>query len=169
MAQLQDLSDHLHDSVFVSGDFESGDPGHFERIADFDWESVCHNVDGESIEDSKVSFSDMSAVLSLIIGWALGGETLLLAGARLASLGVFLDPIHNAKFGKNLSEIAREAGCTRQALSKSLVGFRDACGIVISGGKLHGSRAKFSRIQRDLIADGKHASDTRKAKKLASG
>ena len=36
---LESVSDHLHDIAFVPGDEQSGEPGHFERIAEFDWAS----------------------------------------------------------------------------------------------------------------------------------
>jgi len=139
--------------------------GRLERIGQPDWESIYHNCDGESIEEDTVSFSDMGAVFSLILEWVLGGDNLTLAGARAASLAVYLDPVFNCKFGSTLAEIAREAGCTRAALSKALVDFRDAVGIHLTAGKLNGTRSTYRAAQIDAIERGTHSSFKRNAKK----
>jgi hypothetical protein len=60
--------------------------GKLERIAQFDWESVRHNVDGESIDEGTVTFSDMTASFSLLLQWACKSNSLTNVGARVASL-----------------------------------------------------------------------------------
>jgi hypothetical protein len=143
------------------------DAHQFEGVAKPDWESVFHNVDGEPIEEATVTWSDMSAAFVLILEWILKGHTLSLAGARAASLAVYLDPTHNSKFGSNLAQIALEANCTKAALSKALMDFRDDAGIMLSAGKSQGARATYQNVQRRLVHEHKHSSDIKAAKKLA--
>jgi hypothetical protein len=162
-AKHQEFGDGIHSITYVHPDGEREDEkGYFDRTVEPDWESIYHNCDGESVEESSVSFSDLSAVFVLILEFILGGETLTLSGARAAALAVYLDPVHNSKFGSNLSEIAREANCSRAALSKSLLNFRDAIGVHLSAGKSHGSRSTYQEVQRRCIKAGVHSSTTRK-------
>jgi len=154
MLQKDALSDHVHEIAYQNGKLEG--------VGQFDWDEVYRNVDGESPEEATVSMSDMSAVFSLILEWMLKGDTLQLAGARAAALGVYLDPVNNNRFGSNLSQIAEQAGCTKAALSKALIEFRDAAGIHLSGGKCSGARGVYRQTQIKSIAAGRHSSYNRK-------
>jgi hypothetical protein len=133
------------------------------RTESFDFHSVYRNVDGEEEpEDTMVSMADLSGVFSLIMEAILKADNLTMAGAHAAALGVFLDPVHNDRFGSNLAEIAREAGCTRAALSKFLMDFRRAVGIHLTAGKRSGASESYRQAQRDCIAAKTHSSFTRK-------
>ncbi len=150
MLHRDPAGDHLHEVAFQDGGFE--------RVGHPDWEEISRRVDGEEPADTTVTMSDVGACFALILQWALGADTLTLAGARIASLGVYLDPVHNARFGSNLAEIAREAGCTRAALSKALMDFRDDCGIQLSGGKRSEARASYRQTQIEALEAGRHSS-----------
>jgi hypothetical protein len=156
-----DYSDGVHEVCFVDGGTgPSG--GHFEPKCGPDYESLEHGIFGAELEEDKVSFSDMSACLVLILQWILGGKTLALVGARAAALAVYLDPVHNSKFGSNLAQIAASAGVTKACLSKSLIDFRDAVGLHLSAGKSEGARAKYRQTQINCVAAGNHSSVSRK-------
>jgi hypothetical protein len=152
----EQASDGIHKIHF------DNDAGQFEGVVDFPYEEIDRALGFEPEPDSAVTWADMSAAFCLVIEFILGGETLTLAGARAAALAVYLDPVHNSKFGSNLAEIAREANCSRAALSKSLLNFRDAVGVHISAGKPHGSRSTYQEAQRRCIEAGVHSSTTRK-------
>jgi hypothetical protein len=62
----------------------------------------------------------------------------------------------------NLAAIAREAGCTKQALSKWLCEFRDEVGVTMTVGKNQSAREKYAIAQRKALLNGTHASFRRK-------
>jgi len=63
---------------------------------------------------------------------------------------------------RNLSEVARLAGCSRAALSKFLVNFRDTYGFGLIAGKLQGSRAAYREGQLRSLRNSTHSSFCRK-------
>jgi len=134
-----DLSDHVH-QLATEDDQIVG-------VCDFDYSEVDRGLGWAKDSEGMVSMSDCAAALSLVIEHCLQAQSLTLAGAEPAALAVFLNPVHNCKFGRTLSEIAKEAGCTRAALSKSLINFRDAAGVHLSMGKLSGSRRSTERFR----------------------
>jgi hypothetical protein len=83
--------DAVHGSILTSDGPKS--------IAQFDWESVSHNADGESIDEDTVTFSDMSAAFSLLLSWMCGrsdqnrqAPSIEMAGWRAHALLYLLDP-----------------------------------------------------------------------------
>jgi hypothetical protein len=148
--------DHVHEVGVVDNQLA--------RISHFDYDEVDRNLGFEPEPDSTVTMSDAAACFSLILEWILKGETLHLAGARAAALAIYLDPVNNSKFGSSLAEIAREADCTRAALSKSLIDFRDAAGVYLSMGKRSDARKTFRSVQVEAIEKGTHSSFKRQKK-----
>jgi hypothetical protein len=149
-----DNGDHLHATAL--------EDQRTIRTESFDYDEVDRQLGHEPEEDTAVSMADAAACFSLILEWCLKAETLVLVGSRCASLAIYLDPINNSKFGSNLAEIAETAGCTRAALSKALLGFRDASGIQLSAGKVSGSRPTYRASQVKAIEAGRHSSTTRR-------
>jgi hypothetical protein len=143
------------------------DAHQFEGVAHPDYESLEHGIFGAELKEDKVSFADMSAAFTLVLEWILRGNTLALAGARAASLAVYLDPVNCCKFGSNLAQIAIEAGVTKACLSKALMDFRDDAGVMLSAGKSQSARSVYRQTQRDCVAAGNHSSVSRKDANLA--
>jgi hypothetical protein len=156
-----ELGDHVHASAY-NNDSES-----FEPTTGPDLESIYHNCDNESVAHTMVSMSDAAACFSLILEWILKTGSLQLAGARAAALACYLDPVNNNRFGSTLSQIAEQASCTRAALSKALLDFRDSAGIHLSMGKLSGSRQKYRDTQIKCLEAGRHSSQVRRKKETA--
>jgi hypothetical protein len=133
-----------------------------QGVANFDWESVRHDLDGESIEDSTVTMSDAGAAVALILGWACKSNRLDLVGARVASLLAHLDPT-NAPHGRStLAAIAAEAGCSKALLSRELLELRDQCGIHLTLGKRSFSRESCRTAQNYAVKAQVHAGQVRK-------
>jgi hypothetical protein len=153
-----DFGDHLH-QVGIEDD-------HLVRVTGPDWESIDYNVDGLELEEDQVSFSDMSAALSLILGWACGkagkhsqAPSVTSAGAKVHALLYLLDPV-NARY-PSLQAIADDAGMTKAAVSKSLAELRRQLGGILPM-KKSGSREVYQRAQAAAIAAGVHVSQHRK-------
>jgi hypothetical protein len=152
----RDTAGHLHDVRY------NNDTERLEPVAGFDWESVCNNIDGESISEDRVEFADMVASFSLLLQWACKGASLANVGARVSSLLCLLDPV-NAPHGRNtLVAIAKEAGCTKALLSRELMKLRDEVGIHLTLGKLGSARASYRKAQIESIEAGKHSCHVRK-------
>jgi hypothetical protein len=149
-----DNGDHIHDT--------SIEEGHLIRTCGFDYDEVERQLGNEPEQDSTVTMSDMSAAFSLVLEWILGADTLAMCGARAAALGCYLNPTHNNRFGSHLAAIADQAGCTRAALSKALITFRDSVGIHLSAGKLSGTRSTYREAQIKSLENGTHTSLVRK-------
>jgi hypothetical protein len=131
------------------------------QACDFDWNEVAANLDGE--EDAKektVSFSDMSAALSLVLLWIQGSKAQCKVGSvasRALSLLYMLDPV-NSRFG-SLDDIGKATGLTRAAISQNLVAFREKIGLAFAmGGKTEASRENYSRAQKAAVVAGTHSS-----------
>jgi hypothetical protein len=153
------LGDHVHPIHWDENAHQ------FEGVTDFDFDTVCRNVDGEETEERMISMSDASAAISILLGWICQSSkhhqiNMSGVGARAESLLLLLDP-NQSKF-KSLAEIASAANLTRAALSKSLLSLKDQSGLSISVGKLSGSRDTYRAVQNDLVAQGKHASEKRR-------
>jgi hypothetical protein len=166
-ATRRELGDSVHEICYAQGDSPE-ELGYFDKIEHFDYDEIDRRLGFEpASEERTVTFSDMTALFCLILEFVLGGESLTLAGARAAALAVYLNPVHNNRFGNNLSEIAREAGCTRACLSKALLNFRDSCGVHISAGKPASARDTYRRVQKYAVAAGVHSGFTRKDAKAS--
>ena len=150
-------SDGIHDIGVESG--------RFTRTYDFDYSEIDRNLGFEPEAEAGVAMPDVAACFSLILEWILKADTLQTAGARAASLAVYLNPVDNAKFGSNLAEIADNAGCTRALLSRALLSLRDQAGIYLSGGKRSFARDSYRKAQLAAVEAGVHSSASRKDRK----
>jgi hypothetical protein len=139
--------------------------GRIERIAHPDWESIYHDLDGEGIEDSTVTMSDVGAVLSLILQWACRSNSLTNVGARIASLLAFLDPVNAPHKRNTLAAIAKEAGCTKALLSRELLELRDQTGVRLTLGKRSFSRQSCRTAQNYAVKAQVHSSASRRDSK----
>jgi len=155
VASNQDLGDHLHSVGIVDG--------HRGQTCGFQYDEVYRNVDGEEPEEDMVSFSDMSAVLSLILQWMCGkhkagGNLIVSAGVRAHSLLYMIDPV-NSSF-ENMTDIAAAAGMTRANVSKGLMELRNQVGDVLPiRGML--ARESYRRSQAAALKAGVHSSVVR--------
>jgi hypothetical protein len=64
---------HLHDDKFSDHQHDiawNHDEEAFDPVAGFDYDAIDRNVFGNEPDEDTVSFSDMCAALSLIVGWA---------------------------------------------------------------------------------------------------
>jgi hypothetical protein len=156
-----DLSDHQHDIAF--------DDGELVPTTEFDFDSVDREAFGvENDVDDMVSFSDMSAALSLIVQFACASPNLTHVGGRIAAIGVLLDPSNMPHGRRTLADIARECGVTRAAISRWMVDFRDQIGTSLTVGKRSSTRAKDSVAQIEALERGTHSSFVRRDKRLAA-
>ena len=153
------MSQHLAFNGFGTED------GHLTRSYNFSFDEVDRNLGNEPEAEPGVAMPDVAACFSLILEWILKADTLQTAGARAASLAVYLNPVDNAKFGSNLAEIAENAGCTRALLSRALLSLRDQAGIYISGGKRSFARDSYRKAQLAAVKAGVHSSARRKDRK----
>lgn len=150
--------DHLHETAYQNGSFE--------RVEQFDWESIDRNIDGIEPEERTISMADASAAISILLGWICGTQkdkpaSIATVGAKAESLLLLLDS-NQSKY-RSLAQIAEAAGLTRAALSKSLLSLKDQSGLALTIGKLHGARETYRSVQNALVANGRHASEkTRK-------
>jgi hypothetical protein len=80
--------------------------------------------------------------------------------SRVLALHFHLRP-ENSGFS-SISEIALACGCTKQAISKSLVEFRDLIGFGLVAGKMDGAREAYSRAQKAAVRAGVHSAFLRK-------
>ena len=129
------------------------DEGHLIQTTDFDFDAVDRGAFGvEPEEESVVSFADMSAALSLIVGWICASPDLRHCGSRAAALACLLDPIHAPHGRSDLTAIAKEAGVTKAATSKWLVDFRDQVGTSLTIGKRSSQRDVYRRAQNAAYA-----------------
>jgi len=137
------------------------------QTTDFDFSEIDRNVFGIEPEDTgtkSVSFSDMSAALSIILGWIrCRAKTPEPRGVASRALGLLylLDPVTSRY--DSLDQIAKACGMTRAAISASLVQFRDEVGLCFEmGGKRELSRERYSRGQKAAVDLGTHSSFRRR-------
>ena len=157
------FGDAVHDSTYVYAD--ENDPGYVDKVEHFNYDEVDRNLGHFEPEDqdSMVTMSDCAAALSLVMEWALKGDTLASVGARCASLAIYLNPTHNSKFGSTLAGISREKGApSRAALSRALMDFRKDAGVFLSMGKASEARNSYRQTQIKCMANGTHSSFSRK-------
>jgi len=154
MAHNSDKGDHLHAI--------GKENGRLTRTYDFDYDAVDRGIGWKETETDTVTFSDMTAAFVLILEWILKGRNLEAAGGRAAALSVYLDPVHSTKFGNNISEIARQSGVTKQALSHALMEFRDSVEVLLTAGKLGSTRSTYREVQYKNIEAGTHSSFNRR-------
>ncbi len=134
-------------------------------VTDFDFDEIDSRLGFESPE-KPVEFADMTAAFSLILGWMCKSHnkgSITHAGWKAQSLLWLLDP-DRSRF-ESLSQIAEEAGVTKQAVSKALVELRDECGFLISAGKSQTARESYQKAQFAAVDAGCHSSDTRAKRK----
>jgi leucine-zipper of insertion element IS481 len=158
--QLERLSDGIHNNLGIDNE------GHIEPSVGFDYDEIDRNVFDVEDEEETVSFSDMAAALALIVGFACASPDLKLVGARIAAIGVLLDPINMPHNRRTLADIAREAGLSRACVSKWMIDFRDQIGTSLTVGKRSSARAADRAGQVAAIERGTHVSFVR-AKKAA--
>jgi hypothetical protein len=131
------------------------------NINDF-YDEIDRDIFGVVEEDDVIEFSEMARALGLIIRWANDNEDLKLVGARVASLGCLLYATDMQHGRTTLSAIAKEAGVTKQAVSKWLCEFRDELGFNVSIGKSASARSKYALAQHRAVVKGTHSSVRRK-------
>jgi hypothetical protein len=149
-------SDHVHPIGFEDDETPV-------RTCDFPFDQVCADLDGEPAED-LVTFSDMSAALALIIQWVCGDSKkrttdVRIVAARALCLMQWLCPEQSQY--ENMADVAKACGCTRAALSKSLLSLKDQTGCLLSSGKGFFTRATFSKAQHRAVDGGTHSSYSR--------
>jgi hypothetical protein len=164
-----DRGDHLHGPVAV------GSSGKLEPTTDFPYDAVDRSCFGIEASDEKVSFADLSASLSIILGW-IGGRQYstqsnndaYIRSVAARALGLlFLMDANNSRF-ESMADVARATGLTRAAISKMMLNLRDQLGVVLNfSGKRAGSREIFRQAQLSSLANGSHSSQTRKDIKQA--
>jgi hypothetical protein len=141
------------------------DEGHLEATTDVEdfYNEIDRNCFGVEDAEDTVSFSDMSAALSLIVGWACTCKDIRQVAGKILALGVMLDPV-NMPYGRtDLTAIAREVGCTKQAVSKWLLHLRDQSGVALTIGKKASVRETCKQAQEAAMRAGCHASHRRAA------
>lgn len=148
-------NDGLHPLAFDSEE-------HLENIVNFNWAEVERNLDGEE-PDKMLPFSEVTALFSMVLDYITSSREVRITASRAHALGWLLWP-ESSKF-KSLSEIAEFCGCTKAAISKSLLDFRDATGLRITAGKGFHTRDKFRVAQNTAVERGTHTSNRRTAGK----
>jgi hypothetical protein len=160
--------DNRQHSAIISGAPQSDIVWEGDRTTgtcEFAWDEVYANVDKEEPGDRMVSFSDMTAALSLILGWIVSAQNNVNSiASRALSLHYLLSPTESSH--KSLESIATLCNMTRAGVSGALVKFRDEVGIPFAlGGKSEHSRETYSRAQKASFASGNHSSVRRQDRK----
>ena len=154
-----DPGDHLHELA-------TDEDGKLELSCQFDYDEVDRNLFGVEPEDS-VTFGDMSAALSLVLGWICGDARrtteVKIVASRALALHWLLSP-ENSQYD-SMSDIARVCQVTKAAVSKALLSLKDQTGCAINAGKGHFTRATFANAQLDAVAGGTHSSVARRDKR----
>jgi hypothetical protein len=155
----EDIGDGLHD-VAWNADSEA-----FEGVTLPSWEEIYYNVDGEELLETMVSFSDMSAALSIISGWLCQSQRnepakINIVGAKAEMLLWWMCPTQSRY--KSMADIARAAGVSRALLSKYIVALRNELKLSLSAGKSQGARETYRRAQHAAVAAGVHSSQVRR-------
>jgi hypothetical protein len=145
--------DHIHAIGY-------GDNDTLEPITRFDYDAVNRALGNEPDPEKPVEFSDMAAAFSLILQWVTTPQQARHIGGRALALLFYLDPT-SSRFG-SLAEIATASGCTKQALSKSLMELRDSAGISLTCGKRSTSRETYREAQLAAFRAGEHSAHARK-------
>jgi hypothetical protein len=102
-------SDGIHTNI-------GSDNGELVATTDFDYSEIDRGCFDHEEQPDSVSFSDMSAALSLILGWVCASPNLTHCGGRAAALLWMLD-VTNAPHGRdNLTKIAKELSCLVMSL-----------------------------------------------------
>jgi hypothetical protein len=109
-----DQGNHLHDIAI--------EDEKLVRSADFDWESVFYNCDGEELPERMISFADASAAISILTGWLCHSgrdepADIRTVAAKCEAVLFWLDPNQSKYSG--LSAIAEATGLTRAAFNVS--------------------------------------------------
>jgi len=128
--------------------------------AGFDYDALDQSLGWSEPElpEREASTADFSSALIKVLYWISSTPNIKWAGARACALLAYLDGV-NAPHGRDtLARIAREAGLTRAALSKSLVALRDELGMQLWCGKRAGSREVFRQAQHESVRRNTHSS-----------
>ena len=133
-----------------------------EPVTGFDYDLVDFNLAGVEPVEETIPWQDMTAAFSCVIDWCCQTKDIRMTAGRVHSLALLLWP-ESAKFS-SLTAIAEACSCTKAALSKSLLEFKDAVGLPLSIGKNHHTRQVFAESQRKLVKSNRHSSQTRKIK-----
>jgi hypothetical protein len=153
----RDAGDHVHP-------IGRNNAGKLEPITQFDYNEIDRNAFGNEPEESGVPLADMSAALMLLLQWVCGkGSSLVHAGARAEALMYWLNP-GESRFA-TYSDIAKEAGITRAAISKMMLSLRDQSGVCMPVSKLNSSRETYRKSQLLAVKEGRHASVKTKKQK----
>lgn len=149
-----DKSDHIHSLAIDS-------EGRLERSCSPDamYDEVDRNVFGVEPVEETVEWQDMAASFSMVIDWCTQTKDIKITAGRVHSLALLLWP-ESAQFA-SLADIARHCSCTRAALSKSLLEFKDSCGFFQSIGKRHFTRDTFAAAQNRAVENGTQSSQCR--------
>lgn len=150
-------------------DPESGE-GSIVAITDFDFSSVESELFGVESKEDSVQFSDMAAGLGIILEWIATGSGKHKTAtkpssiaARALALVYLLHPELLARLGfDSLQSIADHCGCTKSAISHSLMGLRDQTGLKLTLGKMASSRETFRESTLRSIETGSHSRYSRK-------
>jgi hypothetical protein len=146
-----------------------------EPVSQFSYREVDRLLGFED-EDDKISFSDASAAMALILQWMCGTSRGLTKGngkqSPIVSAGVLalallflLDPT-NARY-ESTPQIAEAAGVTRSAVNKALMVLRDQLGGILP---LRGTIARENYRKAQLAAvGGRHPFKLSKSEKQLAG
>src|SRR6516164_5321625 len=150
IAELHELSDHIHD---LGVEDESLVPS-----VGFDYQAVGDAL-GNTEPAESIDFADAASAIKSILLWICSPPDLKRVGARAAALLAWLDPTETATHDReSLTKIARQAGVTKQAISKYLIELRDSLGITVGIGKRHTARQAYRNAQYRALGKGRHAS-----------
>lgn len=148
---------------------EMTDNGEARLVAssDFDYDAVDRELFGVESSEDTVNFSDMSAAFGLILEFIVGKHKQSLVpksiAGRAMSLLYLLNPSHLEELALgSLELIAQHCGCTKQAISASLMAFRDQSGVKLCLSKLASTRESFRTAAIRTIKDGTHSRYHRK-------
>jgi hypothetical protein len=147
--ELHEVSDHLHE-IGVKDE-------HLVPSVSFDYQAVDDALGNEEPAET-VDFTDAASAIKSILLWICSPPDIKLVGARAASLLAWMDPIEAKTHNRaTLTDIAKQANITKQAVSKWLVELRDSIDLQIGVGKSNLSRRAYREAQIRPLGAGTHA------------
>jgi hypothetical protein len=153
-----EYDNHIHEVGF--GDNHEAVP--VTNPDDF-YDRLDRRLNGENeppAEEDAVTFKEMASALAVVLDFICNTPHPNVIAGRALALQFLLPPTESRY--ESVSQIAEDVKLTKAALSKAVIQFADAMNVRLPVGKRKGTRQTFKEKQLALVAEHKHASDSRR-------
>jgi hypothetical protein len=144
----------LHENIGVDAD------GHLEPTTDFNYDQIRFDDEPIAEDDDSITWAEASSLLVRVLQRITHPDELAKAGTRAHLVVYLLDP-SQCKYS-SLRELAEEAGCTKQALSKALMDWRRELQVGLNLGKRAYTSESYRQAQYRSVQAGTHYTSAQK-------